>query len=367
MRQEDKLIPIIIPSLDPDERLLALLQNMIGVVHAPIVIVNDGSAPSYDDYYDTAQSQYNCFIIKHDTNLGKGRALKDAFDFCLKKWPEITGVVTADSDGQHTPESIEKCRQILNKNPNNLILGVRDFSGESIPWKSRFGNTLTQKVCKTLCGVKVQDTQTGLRGIPVSFMRSLLDVPGERFEFETRMLIATKGNVDITEFPIETIYDSKDNHVTHFRPVIDSIIIYKIFFEMLFRFLVSSLSSSVIDLMLFSVFCSILRNTTSTFYVSTATILARVVSATYNYLINYHFVFKSQAKHPQSATRYVLLAIIQMLCSAGLTTLGVYLLPDTLEVAIKIIVDTCLFFISYGIQREFVYKKTVQAENMPKK
>lgn len=40
-----------------------------------------------------------------------------------------------------------------------------------------------------LYGLDISDTQTGLRGIPANFMKSLLEVRGDRFEFETRMLI----------------------------------------------------------------------------------------------------------------------------------------------------------------------------------
>ena len=76
-------------------------------------------------------------------------------------------------------------------------------------------------------------------------MNELLEVPGERFEFETQMLIESVDRYPIIEVPIETIYDSKENHQSHFNPFRDSIKIYKILAKQFVRYLISSLSSSV--------------------------------------------------------------------------------------------------------------------------
>ena len=90
------------------------------------------------------------------------------------------------------------------------------------------------------------------------------------------------------------------------------------------------------------------------------TALARLFSASYNYYMNHRVVFHSQADHKRAAVRYVVLAAAQMLASAGLVSLITSLLcpPGGWEIAIKAVVDIVLFFISFQIQREFVYKKT---------
>lgn len=350
-------IPVIIPSLEPDERLSELLRRLAENGIGPIVLLDDGSGLQYQPIFERAREQYHCIVLRHAVNLGKGRALKDAFNFCLNTWPDLIGCITADSDGQHTPESISKCTEALRVNPNDLILGVRNFDAEGVPDKSRIGNKVTRKVCRYLCGVSVTDTQTGLRGIPKEFMKDLMVVPGERFEFETRMLIETKDRYRITEIPIETVYDSKENHASHFDPFRDSIRIYRIFGGMFGRYVFSSLSSSVLDLLLFSVFCGALAGMKGSLaYISVATVLARVISAIYNYLVNYSLVFKSRSGRKTSLLKYALLAAIQMLCSAALVTLGMMILGDVPELMVKIPVDMALFFISYAIQREFVYR-----------
>ncbi|MDD6599663.1 MAG: bifunctional glycosyltransferase family 2/GtrA family protein [Galactobacillus timonensis] len=351
-------IPVIIPAYEPDDNLLNTIQKLLAADQSQnLIIINDGSGPDYDVIFSQAETllspQGRGVVLRHAKNMGKGRALKTGFSFALKEDPELIGCVTADSDGQHTPEDIAKVAEALRMNPDSLVLGVRDFSSADIPWKSSFGNKLTMKVLQYVSGLKLQDTQTGLRGIPSAFMKELLNVPGERFEFETRMLLESVDRYSIIEVPIQTIYESKENHQTHFRPFKDSLIIYSILGARFFRYIFASLSSSVIDLILFSVFCAFLKQRVIG-YAAVATILARIISATCNYLMNYRFVFQSHAGVISSG-KYALLAVVQMSLSALLVTAGISVFSSSPEVVIKIIVDTLLFFLSYFIQRKFVF------------
>lgn len=357
-----KAIPVIIPSLEPDERLPRLLADMKQAGIRNIVLVDDGSGPAYAPFFEQAQRDWGCVVLRHAVNLGKGRALKTAFNHCLNTWPDAPGAITADSDGQHSPKDILRFMQAMTEHPDSLLLGCRDFDDAGVPFKSRWGNKITCFMFRSLCGVSVSDTQTGLRGVPTAFMKRLMNVPGERFEFESNMLIETRDRLPILELPIETIYDSKENHSSHFHPLRDSARIYAIFGKFLF----SSLSSSVLDLALFSLFLLLagplftsvagVGRTGAVFF---CTALARLFSASYNYYLNHRVVFHSQADHRRAAVRYVLLAAVQMLASAGLVSLVTWLLspPEGWEIAVKAVVDIVLFFISFQIQREFVYKK----------
>lgn len=223
-------IPIIIPSYEPDERLIQLLKDLHKENLTQIVIVDDGSAQEYQSIFETALKEFHVHLIHHKINLGKGCALKTACDYCKKTFSDLTGCITADSDGQHSPASIKACIQALEKNPDSLIMGHRDFTSPDIPKKSLIGNNNTNKIFRSLYGKELKDTQTGLRGIPAGFIPDLLKLKGKRFEYEMQMLIcAYEKNIQIVEVPIETIYDSKLNHSTHFRPIVDTFKIYKVF------------------------------------------------------------------------------------------------------------------------------------------
>lgn len=352
-------VPVIIPAYEPDERLIGLLTSLRDFGFQDIILVDDGSGKEYSELFDRAFRMIRNsggVLLTHEVNRGKGRALKTGFAYVLEHCPEAIGVVTADSDGQHTADCIRSVMQRLTEKPDALVLGVRTFEGEDIPWKSAFGNKLTMKVLGYVSGVHVSDTQTGLRGIPRVFMEELLDVPGERFEFETQMLLETAGRYAIEEVPIRTIYDSKENHQTHFNPLKDSVRIYRILGAKFIKYIFASLSSSLIDLLLFAVFCRLLRGRSLPLpYVAVSTVLARILSAAYNFTVNYRVVFRSSEKVGGSAVKYVLLALIQMTLSAVFVTGGTALLPLLPEVLVKVVVDTVLFLISYHVQRKYIF------------
>ena len=352
----DRVIPIIIPSLEPSECLIELVNGLRNKLRDPIVIVDDGSGEAFQSIFTVLENVDGCYVIHHTENKGKGRALKTAFQFCLEKFPGLIGSVTADADGQHTVDCIVKCRKALASHQGSLIMGVRDFSLENVPKKSRLGNNITKFVCKAFCGINVSDTQTGLRGIPAEFMGELISVKGERFEFETRMLLAAKGNYPIFEVQIETVYDSKENHSTHFNTVKDSVRIYKIFLSVFAKFMLSSMSASAIDLILFAVLCTVFQDMTK-YYVILSTVLARSVSATYNYLINYRVVFHSHTSHKKTTARYFCLAVMLIILSACAVTGLTMLLPNLTPVIAKVPVDILLFFLNFFVQREFIYRK----------
>lgn len=350
-------VPLIIPAYEPDERFMDVLKSVKNGYPDDVIIVNDGSSSEYNFYFDIAR-EYDYVVLDHYRNMGKGRALKTAFNYCLNEYSEMIGCITADSDGQHTLEDILRCREKLLAENSKLILGCRNFEGDHIPVKSRLGNKITRIICRYLVGISVSDTQTGLRGIPQEFMSELLNVSGERFEFETRMLVESKDKWSISEVPINTIYDSADNHSTHFNPVKDSIRIYKIFGGLFIKYTLSSLSSCVVDLAIFHLIVSALRgNLNGYIFISTA--IARIISASYDFLIKRRVVFKSDEKRSRSILKYISLCVIQMICSAALTNLGYKLLPGP-EVAVKAVVDTLLFLISYWIQRNLIFKKGIQ-------
>lgn len=359
MDEMTKTVPIVIPSYEPDERLISLLKDLNAAGIGPVIIVNDGSGTEYDEIFEQAEKLIEASggkYISYRPNKGKGRALKTAFSYIAENYPDALGCVTADSDGQHTPGCIASIIDALRKETDHLILGVRSFDGEDIPWKSRFGNNLTVKVFSYVSGVKVSDTQTGLRGIPFDFMKDMIDCKGERFEYETQMLLECAGRIRITEVPIKTVYDSKENHQTHFDPFKDSIRIYRILGKKFIKYIFASLTSFVIDIILFTIFNRLFKGMIPDAYlVQFSTICARIISATYNYTVNYFMVFRSRAGKATSLIKYAALAFIQMQASAWSVAGICFFLPKVSKTLIKCIIDTILFVLSYSIQQRFVF------------
>lgn len=345
---------IIIPALNPDEKMISLIKKLVSSGFENIVLVDDGSSGDCKHHFLAAEEEYNCIVLEHYINMGKGRALKDAFNYVLNRYSNLNGVITADSDGQHSIDDIIKCADLLldNIQEKRMVLGVRDFNEGGIPARSRFGNKLTSMVLKIFCGISLTDTQTGLRGLTKEAIVDMLGLQGERYEYEMNMIIESSENgIKLEQYPIQTIYID-ENATSHFNPIVDSFKIYKQFL----KYIISSLSSFVVDMGLFSVFSSALKRNKVTQYIIIATYSARLFSSIFNFIINRKAVFQSDSKLLDSALKYFLLCIVQGTLSAVLVS-GLYGCVGISELLCKIIVDTILFFISFYIQKMFVFKE----------
>ncbi len=355
------MVAIVIPTLNPTSKVLTLVDDIRQVCENHIIIVNDGSKSECNNIFNQLQSRSNLTVLHHQVNQGKGRALKTAFAYYLENF-NGKGIVTADCDGQHTPQDIKKIADKVESTCDTLILGVRDFSGMEIPWKSRFGNTLTRKIISAITGQTLTDTQTGLRGIPTSFMPPLLELTGERFEYETRMLLITQEhNISFEEITIDTIYED-NNSCTNFRPIVDSIKIYVIILQYILSnivsFIISGIVSTLLDISLFSLlFYVVLPHASGRLILSVA--IARCCSLTSNYLINRNFVFKANNTQKDrrhfSFPKYLALALLIMSLSYCFTNIGAKAIKIPI-VTIKITVDIILFMVSFYIQKFYIFR-----------
>lgn len=348
-------VVIIVPSYKPDHKLLDVIQGLQKHHFKQILVINDGSPKEYDSVFQKVTSHDECILIHHEVNQGKGCALKTAYAYCLEHFSNCAGVITVDGDNQHHPDDILKCANKLLESVNSVILGARDFSSSHVPFRSKFGNIITRLIFRLGCGIKITDTQTGLRAIPASYLKFMIEVAGERYEYETNVLLEMKANkIPFEEVTIQTIYID-DNDSSHFNPIVDSFKIYKT----IFAFMTSSFLSSLIDLGLFYIFISILtaisNQTSANIFIATA--VARLCSSYFNYQMNRQKVFKSGDKH--SFIRYYLLCFVQFFASALLVTLVTSLFPSGSfgKTLLKGIVDVGLFFLSYQIQKRWVFKK----------
>lgn len=351
-KNEYKNVIILIPSLQPNENLFKVIVGLKEKELNNIVIVDDGSGVDYANIFAELKEKFGCQIVTHDVNKGKGRALKTGFSYILQNFPDVKLVVTMDSDGQHTPNSVKKCvdEALLKESTNFVLLGVRSFNDKSIPFRSRLGNKFTSKMVKWFCGINTPDTQTGLRVFTKNAIELLIDVDGERFEYEFNSLLCLKEKgIDLYNVEIETVYID-ENKSSHFRPIKDSLRIYSLFLKFIF----SSVLSFLLDISLYALFVLLTKNT-STYYVAISTVLSRVVSANFNFVVNKKKVFKSDSSTLKSILSYYGLAIAIMCLSA----LGTSLFVDVLkmnEILAKIVVDVVLFIASFTIQRDFIFK-----------
>lgn len=347
----------IIPSLNPDQKLINYVQELIKIGFKKIIVVNDGSAKKYDKYFSKLEKEPECIVLNHKVNQGKGRALKTAFNYYLDNFSNYDGVITADSDGQHSAKDTYNVALELSKKEECIILGTRNFNEPHVPFRSKFGNKITTVIFKLLYGKTINDTQTGLRGLSNKAIEISLGLIGERFEYEINMLIKmVQEKIQIKEILIDTIY-LNNNETSHFNPLKDSFRIYKVMFTEFFKFMFSGIFSFLVDILLFTLLSKIVFNNLSdTNSIVISTIFARIISSLINYSLNKNLVFNSKANNRKCLLKYYSLCVIQMLSSALFVSLLYSFIPFSKTVC-KIIIDLILFFISFKIQKKYIFKR----------
>lgn len=330
---------VLIPAYKPDQRFVDITAELIGAGYS-VFAVDDGGGENYARFFNDAR-RLGATVLTHQTNLGKGRALKTGLEALNVSPQKYTGVITADADGQHTASDIDSVANAMRANPDAVVLGVRDFTG-NVPFKSRAGNAITCCVYLFATGIRCRDTQSGLRGLPRASWQKMIDIEGDRYEYEMNMLLKLRDiNLQLVQVPIKTIYIN-DNKGSHFNPIKDAWRIYSV----IFKFAAASIASFIVD---YAVYLLLLRLGAAVWQTYA---LARIISGCFNFFINRNVVFQKKGGRG-AAWRYALLW-------AGMMAVGA-LLSHTLSGSIamakwvKLPVDMSLFCLSFYIQRRFVF------------
>ena len=355
-------ISVVLPSLDPDEKLHLVIEGLLEYGFTDIILVNDGSKPENLHYFEEEAAAHPDIIhlLHHEVNKGKGAALKNAFTWFLKNRPKAAGVVTVDGDNQHHPADTRACCEKMLET-GNVVLGCRDFTLDHVPARSRFGNQTTSAIFKIFVGMTISDTQTGLRAIPTKELKLLNTVKGDRFEYETNMLLAMKQNaIPFEEVKIRTVY-IEENASSHFHPIRDSWRIYKLILAHFFRYTLSSITSAIVDTGAYSLLSWILRVFLSGLALTAAAgVGARVISSLLNFYLNKKLVFQCQRSTLKTLIRYYSLAI-PIMAAQVLLTQGVYAVmgitddQGALRTLIYAIVMTVLYVVSFMVQQRWVF------------
>ena len=338
---------LIIPAYQPDLNLVKLVRLVHAKSDLEIIVVDDGSDADKKVIFDKLDGLAT--VLTHEHNQGKGQALKTAYAYILERGA-YGSIVTADADGQHKIWDIFRVVNQSQEHPGALILGARAFSGK-VPLRSAFGNKLTRFLFKQQTGVAISDTQTGLRAFTTNLLPFMLEVDGQRYEYEMNVLLAASKSFPILEVPIETVYIN-DNEGSHFRPIRDGLMIYKD----MFKFALSSLSSFIVDYLVYAFFLFVMMAVPISLRILLANGIARVTSSIFNYSTNKHLVFKNKDSVAKTGSGYFGLALGLFILDTLLirlfyTAFGLNLLIS------KIVVGFRLFLVSWVIQKKVIFKE----------
>lgn len=345
---------VLIPAYKPD----AKMTDLVHALHdrgLRVVIVDDGSGEAYAGQFRAAASYAH--VITCAQNRGKGAAIKTGLADIQARIPPPYVVVTADADGQHSTEDILRVAAEARQHPEALVLGSRTVS-RKMPLRNRIGNFLTRFVFLLASGKLLRDTQTGLRGFSHLAVPLMLAVNGERYEYETNVLLRwARANRRLTELPICTIYHD-GNSGSHFRVVRDSVIIY----AAIIRFAAPQLLCFALDVLLFVLLAARLPAAAGSVWLANAA--ARLVSG------SLHFCLLKRQLRPEpdgaglSAGRYSAVAAAVLLPNSlllwGLTAAG---MPP---LGAKLAANTAAFLLTFTAQPKFLFRCGAKPSNHQK-
>jgi glycosyltransferase involved in cell wall biosynthesis len=209
----------VIPAYNAERTIGHVVSSLIDAwgsaeVSERLIVVNDGSTDATAELARRA----GAYVLSHARNRGKGAALLSGFEEAKRRGAEC--VVTLDADGQHFAE--DALRLLQHPAPNNsLLLGVRNLARAGAPRANRFSNALSNFFLSWFSGVKLADTQCGLRRYPVAATLAA-NTRANGFAFETEiLLLAALEGWPITQLPIQVHYPPEGERVTHFDNVRD--------------------------------------------------------------------------------------------------------------------------------------------------
>lgn len=333
----------LVPAYKPDAKLIKIAKDLVETQTIQCVYcIDDGSGESFAHIFNEL-IKLGVRVLRHKVNLGKGMALRTGLNTISCNHPDTVGVITFDADGQHLVNDISKVSEKLLSNQTALILGSREID-QSAPLRSRFGNSVTRHTLRFFTGIKLEDTQTGLRGIPAALIPALLRLKTTGYDFELDMLICAKQQkIEMIEVPIETVYID-ENESSHFNPILDSIKIYFVFL----RFSSVSLITASIDYLVFS----IMFLSSSSLLLSM--IICRLVAASFQFTVSHSFVFKKKGSWISAAQRY----FVVLLLLSTLSYFGMYSAMKFLNISpliSKVFTEGTIFLLSFLLQRDFVF------------
>jgi glycosyltransferase involved in cell wall biosynthesis len=181
----------------------------------PVLVVNDGSTDSTVQEIEGLPVT----LLNHETNRGKGAALRTCFAWAQEQGFE--GIVTLDSDGQHDPTAIPRLISEAIDGGFDIVLASRFSQFSEMAGLRRYWNRFGAWCMMKRTGFDINDSQSGFRYYSTRLLRDLrLDSDGYELEMEILMK-AWRGGYRIGSIAVPArVADGRET--SHFRPVRDT-------------------------------------------------------------------------------------------------------------------------------------------------
>jgi len=163
-----------------------------------IVVVNDGSSDKTSEIL-SGLSVSEMKVINHKQNRGYGASIKTGIRHSKG---ELIG--TTDADGTYPIEQLNSMLQILREKELDMVVGARTKKGVKIPLIRRPAKAVVNMLANSLVGMKIPDTNSGLRIFTRELVEKYMHLYPQGFSFTLTITLASQTNDHLVEFyPID--------------------------------------------------------------------------------------------------------------------------------------------------------------------
>lgn len=327
-----------------DENSIVFMRSVIETFETNILIIDTRSDK---DGYLPVLDMENYGDKVHGIHATKSKAPLAGMSYYAKHIQKnASGAILVDMDQGFNLQDIQIVVDAMENIPETIIIGGREDKEVFRKSSSFFISQLSK-----LSGVRIEDINSGLRGLPASFVNYLIEQNTNKSNFWLEMYIqAGKSQTQLIEVPIHSPNKSKSPILINF--LINSSKLIYIFL----RFSFLSMVTAGIDYAVFSV---ILLFSHSIFF---SILIARIVAGSFQFFMGKKWVFKSKSKFISELLKYILLVGLLMLVSYSFIELMVTNFGMNAIIS-KMIAELSLFLISFIVQKKIIFNQSTVSKN----
>ena len=214
-------LAVVAPTYN-NARWLGTMLASLAATGLDVIVVDDGCSDGSDAilraWLDGGSPHRH--VVRHDVNRGKAQAMQSGF--AAAREMGFTHALTIDTDGQHDVADVLPMVEVARRSPAAMVVGTRPVTIAGYPLGSRVGRAISNLLVRLESGLRVGDSQCGLRVYPLGPLGRVRTFAG-RFGYETEVLtrFAWAGGA-VEQMPIHSVYQLAGGRTSHFRPWRDS-------------------------------------------------------------------------------------------------------------------------------------------------
>jgi glycosyltransferase involved in cell wall biosynthesis len=200
-------VSIVLPSYNTGTALRRTLFELLDEVESrggdvEVIVVHDGSTDGSEHALDDVEDP-RVRSVRRVTNGGKGEAIRQGFALSCGSY-----IGFMDSDGDIAPRSIQAFLQVIDEGEADVISGSKSHPDSHIEATlvRRLYSVSFRLLTRVLFGLRVHDTQTGIKFVRADLVKSVLRRMSERgFAFDVELFVALSQSRElrIVELPVE--------------------------------------------------------------------------------------------------------------------------------------------------------------------